>query len=953
MNSTSFSRRIAHVAMAGASAAVLLIATPGLAQGPVEGWNVEATDVVPDATVIYGQLDNGMKYAIRQNDKPEGTAVIRMHVDFGSLAEADNERGLAHFIEHMAFNGTTNIPEGEMVKLLERKGLAFGADTNAYTGFDETVYLLDLPQTNDDLIDTGLMLMRETAGEILFDPAAVDRERGVIVGERRARDSFQLRQIMDQLRFTAPNTPYADRFPIGTDEVLTTAPAERLKALYNRYYRPENTTLIMVGDFDPAAVETKIRAAFSDWQAQGAAGAPAPLGSVDMNRPAAFDTFIDPAAPSQVLIEIMRPYADPADTVAERRADAVRSAATGLFDQRLSRITSAEGSNILGAGITLSEYEDAANTTTLRATTRDGAWQEGLQLLETEARRAVQFGFTQRELDRYIANRETAYRTAVEQADARTNAQIANAIVAIAAEDDILTDPAWRYEFFNTYRGDLTLDAVNASFRELLEGSAPVVHVAGKQVEGGEEAIERAYLASASEAVMPMDAADEVMFAYDNFGTPGTVVADERIEDLDIRTVRFANNVRLNIKKTDFEPGRVRFNVAMSGGQFILPEQNSGYALMLSTVGANAATTRNSEEDLKEVLAGRNVTTGFQPAVDAFVVGGATTPEDLALQMKVSAAYLTDAGFRPEAQSRYASLVDVISEQLNATPQNVAATQVPTIIANDDARFGIPGREALSALSLEDLRTPYLANAANAPIEIGIVGDIDEDAAIAAVAQSFGALPERMVEQPDFTAQRAARFREDLTPVVLTHGGQADQAMVNNYWPLPDDSDYRLETGITMLSAVMRLILTEELRENLGATYGASVGASMSEDYTDFGYLAAGAVVDPAQMDVVEATILEVTQQLRDAPIDADLLVRARNPALERQQQSLTDNGYWAGYVANAQGEAERLDRIRQRRANLEAVTPAEIQTLAQRYLDPAKRLFVRIVAEEVAAAAN
>ncbi|NTZ41970.1 insulinase family protein [Altererythrobacter sp. SALINAS58] len=939
--------------MAGASAAVLLVATPGLAQGPVEGWNVEATDVVPDASVIYGQLDNGMKYAIRQNDKPEGTAAIRMHVDFGSLAEADNERGLAHFIEHMAFNGTTNIPEGEMVKLLERKGLAFGADTNAYTGFDETVYMLDLPQTSDDLVDTGLMLMRETAGEILFDPAAVDRERGVIVGERRARDSFQLRQIMDQLRFTAPNTPYADRFPIGTDEVLTTAPAERLKALYNRYYRPENTTLIMVGDFDPAAIEAKIRAVFSDWQAEGAAGAPAPLGSVDMNRPAAFDTFIDPAAPSQVLIEIMRPYDDPADTVTERRAASLRSAATGLFDQRLSRLTSAADSNVLNAGIGLSEYEDAADTTTLRATTRDGAWQEGLELLETEARRAAKFGFTQRELDRYLANRETAYRTAVEQAEARTNAQIANDIVAIAAEDDFLTDPAWRYEFFQTYRGDLTLDAVNAQFRELLDGSAPVVHVAGKQIEGGEEAIQRAYLASLAEDVVPMDAADEVMFAYDDFGTPGTVVSDERIEDLDIRTVRFDNNVRLNIKKTDFEPGRVRFNVAMSGGQFILPEQNSGYALMLSTVGSNAATARNSEEDLKEVLAGRNVTTGFQPAVDAFVVGGATTPEDLELQMKVSAAYLTDAGFRPEAQSRYASLVDVISEQLNATPQNVAATQVPTIIANDDPRFGIPGREVLSALSLEDLRSLYLANAADAPIEIGIVGDIDEDAAIAAVAQSFGALPERMVQQPDFAAQRTARFREDLTPVVLTHGGQADQAMVNNYWPLPDDSDYRLETGISMLSSVMRLMLTEELRENLGATYGASVGASMSEDFTDFGYLAAGAVVDPAQMDVVEAAILEVARQLRDAPVDADLLTRARNPALEQQQQSLTDNGYWAAYVSSAQGEAERLDRIRQRRANLEAVTPAELQTLAQRYLDPAQRLSVRVVAEEVAAAAN
>jgi zinc protease len=192
-----------------------------------KAWNYAASDIAVDPNIVFGVLPNGMKYALLKNGTPKDSAIIRMRFDVGSFAEADDQRGLAHFIEHMAFNGSTHVPEGEMIKLLERKGLAFGADTNASTGFDQTVYKLDLPHASDDLIDTGLMLMRETAGELTIDPKAVDRERGVILSERRARDTYQLRSLVDQFAFAMPGMTVADRIPIGTEEVIRTAPAAR------------------------------------------------------------------------------------------------------------------------------------------------------------------------------------------------------------------------------------------------------------------------------------------------------------------------------------------------------------------------------------------------------------------------------------------------------------------------------------------------------------------------------------------------------------------------------------------------------------------------------------------------------------------------------------------------------------------------------------------------------
>jgi zinc protease len=269
------------------AAAACVVGTPALSAAPqertkVEGtertapWNAETSDLEPDASIIYGRLPNGLRYAIRPNQRPQNQVLVRMTIDFGSAAEAEDEQGLAHFIEHMAFNGSANVPEGEMVKMLERLGLSFGADTNASTGYTRTEYKLDLPKADPRLIERALFLMRETAGNISFNPAAVDRERGIVLAERRERENFAFQSWRAANNLYYPNTYFSTRYPIGLSEILETAPADRLKALYRKYYRPDRIKIIIVGPVDPVAIERELANKFVDWQVT----AP-PLGNLD------------------------------------------------------------------------------------------------------------------------------------------------------------------------------------------------------------------------------------------------------------------------------------------------------------------------------------------------------------------------------------------------------------------------------------------------------------------------------------------------------------------------------------------------------------------------------------------------------------------------------------------------------------------------------------------------
>ncbi|MDZ4274567.1 MAG: pitrilysin family protein, partial [Erythrobacter sp.] len=337
---------------------------------PTSTWAFEQSDVPVDPDYTFGRLDNGMRYVIRRNATPEGTALVRMRIASGSLEESENERGLSHFLEHMAFNGSTNIAEGEMVKLLEREGLAFGADTNASTGFENITYMLNLPRNDAALLDTALMLMRETASELTIAQDAVERERGVILAERRDRAGFQERNYEDYTAFIAPGARYAERLPIGTGAVLENAAAEQLRALYQRTYTPANTVVVVVGDYAVADVEAAIRARFADWQPAPAPTAPT-AGPVDPARAGLTDIHLDPALSESVTISRLGPRRDQPDTIANRRERSLRAVGYAIINRRLARLARGEDAPFRGASFGTGDIFEAARATNLRVSSVD------------------------------------------------------------------------------------------------------------------------------------------------------------------------------------------------------------------------------------------------------------------------------------------------------------------------------------------------------------------------------------------------------------------------------------------------------------------------------------------------------------------------------------------------------------------------------------------------------
>lgn len=913
-------------------------------------WGHPIYDVPGDPAVRYGVLDNGMKYAIMRNDTPEDTASIRFGFDVGFIDEYDSERGLAHFIEHMAFNGSTNVPEGEMIKILEREGLQFGPDTNASTSFEETIYKLDLPRNDPALLDTGLMLMRETASELTLAAEAIDRERGIIVSETRTRNNYQLRRAHDYFAFVSPGTKYPERFPgESASETVRTASAETMQGLYERYYRPDNATLVVVGDFDPAVVEQKIVEEFSDWQEPASSLDITEPGTIDFDRPLSADTFIDPDVPYIVSIDRFSPWIDRPQTIAEFRRGLLLSLGTAILNRRFERIAISPDAPILGGGASASDFFELAEQASVTVQGKEGDWRKALQTGEQEWRRAIEHGFGEGELAEQLANFDLAFRNAAAQADARRNNALAEQILATEQDEDLFTTPQTRLELFNRLKSEITAEAVTEVFREHYRGSGPLIHVSAKEpIAGGEEAILDVYRQSQQVAVAAPEAAEAVSFAYTDFGTPGAVVADSTIDDLGVRTIRFDNNVMLNLKQTDFEPGRMRYHVRIGEGQLGLPKEQSAISLFMNSMFAQVGLGEHSYDELQQILAGKQVTYGLGIADDHFHVAGTSTMADFPLQMQVSAAYVTDPGYRPEAQARWDGLVPPFTAQLDSTPQSVASRESGRIAAGGDPRFGIPSEDALLAVELPEVEAAIDPLLAGAPIEITVVGEFDEQEVIDAVAQTFGALPERRIELNEYAAARQVNFPSDPAPVTLYHAGEPDQALIQAYWPTGDDANYEEEVTLSLLARVMQLRLTDKIREELGATYSPGIGAAMSDVYDDYGVIQTSVVIAPDQAASVFEAIGDIAAELRSDPVDADVLSRARMPYLEQIRNSRSENGFWLNAIEAAQLRSDRLDRIRTQEDLVLAVTPEQLQAAAQLYLDQEKQLRITIVHESL-----
>ncbi|MEO0058195.1 MAG: hypothetical protein RIT17_1671, partial [Pseudomonadota bacterium] len=828
-------------------------------------WAFEASDVPVDPGYTFGTLENGMRYIIRRNATPAGTALVRMRVDSGSLAEREDERGLSHYLEHMAFNGSKGIPEGEMIKLLEREGLAFGADTNASTGFEAITYLLNLPRNDEALLGTALMLMRETASELTIAQEAVDRERGVILAERRDRAGFQQRNFEDNVAFIAPGALYANRLPIGTIGVLESAGAAQIRGLYERTYTPANTTLVVVGDFPVEVVEAAIRARFASW-----AAAPAPVkpvaGPIDAARKGLTDIYLDPALSEDVTISRLAPWRDEPDTVANRETAMVQRIGYGIINRRLARLASNSDAPFRGASYGTGDLFEDARITSLTVSSVDGEWKKGVLAAVREVNEALTYGFTRAELDEQLANLRTAYEDAVKAAETRSHAAFVGAALALTSDERVPATPQWQLAEFERIAPALTPEAVwNAVKADAVPLAEPLIRFTGRTApDGGEAGLRSAYAEAMALPIKAPADTGPLAFAYQDFGTPGTIAADITEPRLGLRQIRFANGVRLTLKPTTLREDRIAFTLAVDGGDLMNSREDPLRVALVDSL-ALGGLGRHSQDELSSVLAGRSVGFGLGSAADAFSTSGNTTRRDLALQMQVLTALLTDPGYRREGEERFRKGIDNYFATLDSTPGRALGTALGGILSDNDPRFSLQPKEAFLALDYAKLQAAIGDRLTKGAIELALAGDFDEQAAIDAVAATLGALPQREAE---FAAREEARtrpFTATRGPRVITHKGEADQAVLQWTWPTTDDSDLGETLRLGLLARVARLALTEKLREELGQAYSPSASTSNSRIYRDYGTFTLSVSVDVAKADATRAAVEAVLAALRDA----------------------------------------------------------------------------------------
>jgi zinc protease len=582
-------------------------------------------------------------------------------------------------------------------------------------------------------------------------------------------------------------------------------------------------------------------------------------------------------------------------------------------------------------------------------TVTDDRWQEALPVMEQEFRRALEFGFTDAEIAEAKANLLNAYQQAVKTAPTRKSDGIATAVARTINDGTVFSTPETDLEVITKGLDTATAETSHAAFREFwADQGLHLILTTKVEPENARGTLTSIYEESRSQEVAPPEQKEAVAFGYGDFGPAGTVKSRKEIEDLAMSQLVLSNGVRLNLKRTDFEKGSVRLLARFGSGKLTQPKGSPGLDFFAASVFDAGGLGRHSVDDLQQILAGRNVSTGFSVADDSFSLGGRTTPEDLELQLQLMCAQLTDPGYREEALTQFKKAIPMILQQLRHSPAGAQA-EMDAWLHGGDTRWGVPTEEKLAAYTLDDAREWLAPALAKDYLELSIVGDFDESALLPLVLKTFGALPARAPEKPALAAARKVTLPKSPAEVTFTYDSKIAQGTAMVLWKTDGlRGNTKLFRRLNLLGEILSDRLREEIREKLGASYSPNAGASGSEGLEGFGYLAAecsGKAEDAKRLADI-ATQLAAT--LSKGGIAGDDLERARKPLQSQLEKSKRDNSYWLSTVlAQSQEDPARLDLIRGRDADYAAITPKELDEVAKKFLGEKNALKVLIRPEK------
>ena len=948
-----------------AAAAVWLVAPTQ--QGPAQsaalehartGSLDESMPVGPNVTV--GQLENGLRYYIRENDEPSNRAEFMLVVKVGSVVEDEDQLGLAHFLEHMAFNGTDNFEKQELIEFMESIGMRMGADLNAGTGFDMTRYMLQIPTDSPEVIATTFQILEDWAHALTLDGEEIDQERGVIIEEWRARRGVGARIQDQQNPVILKDSRYASRSPIGTVESLETFEHEALRRFYREWYRPDLMGVVAVGDFDAAEVEALLIEHFD-----GISAPESPRERTEYLVPVQegtlFAIITDEELTSTSVAVYHKMPLDDDETIGGYRQRMVERLYLGMLNLRFSEIAREPDPPFLGASSSKGRLVASRGAYVLRASVAEDGIERGLEVVFTEAERVARFGFTASELERQkidvLRGIERSYTNRASRRSASYAAEYSRAFL----DGEAIPGIEYEYELYKRFVPEITLEEVSQIGRDWIRSDDRVIVVTAPEKEGLEIPSEDALLA-VLDGVSNME-----ITAYEEEVIDGPLLADIPDGSAVVATREFAedivewelaNGVRVALKPTDFQEDQIVFRGFSPGGTSLVSDEEWIPASTATVLLRGGGLGEFNAIDLNRVLTGK--VASAIPYISSFEEGvsGSASPQDLETMFQL--IYLTFTA--PRADPEYFEVFKTRNRTAllnrDASPGVAFNDAINRIMTQDALRSRPTTVETLDHTNLDESLAFYQDRFADASdFTFIFVGNIDLDVMRPLVERYLGGLPSTdRVETWRDIGDRPPRgvieetVRKGLEPqsrTLLLFTGSIDYG----------DRDQRL--GIAAMTSVLSTRLREVLREELGGTYGVSVGSSFSWRPEGQYRLSISFGSDPERVDeLLDAVYAEIERLKASPPAEDEVndVIEAQRRTWETNQES---NRWWLNVLdaryrflldeldGRYPSGGRLLETLSTYEASLDAVTPARIQELARRYFDLDNRVRVTLLPEE------
>ena len=898
-----------------------------------------------DPAVKTGKLENGLTYYIRHNEWPEKRCDFYIAQRVGSMQEEDDQRGLAHFLEHMCFNGTTHFPGDALKQYLERIGVKFGENLNAYTSFDETVY--NINNVNVEIagaVDSCLLILHDWSHDLLLEDKEIDKERGVIEEEWRVRRSAQLRLIEAALPTICKDSKYAERMPIGTMEVVKNFPYETLRSYYRKWYRPDLQALIVVGDVNPDAVEKKLQEMFADIAPAAADAAVREEFPVPDNQEPLVFIGKDKEFTGMVASVMFKTEPLPRElrgTMAYIAQDYVEDAISGMLNERLNELTRKADAPFSGASVSFGDFLVAKTkeALSLDVMMKENRYAEGIKAAYRELLRASRGGFTESEYDRFKQEYLSQIDAAYEARDKRTNTSFVNAYVRHFIDNVPAAGIEWEHQMMNQIVPNIPLDMINQAIGELSQDNR-VILVFMPEKEGLASPTEQEVLSAMTE----VDGEDIAAFTEEVSTEPlvpelKSKVKVKKITD-DIygaKLITLSNGMKIHVKQTDYSPNKISFRATSWGGNSLYSNDEYVNASNIGLVHQGGLGNFSAVE-LNKKLAGKQASVSSSVNARSEGISANCVKKDFETMLQL--VYLNFTSPRRDDEA-FTSAIERSRNALknqDLNPQTALQDSVISVVYNNNVRAKRFKEEDLDRINYDRLLEMYRERFANAgDFEYYLVGDVNADSVAPLLAKYLGALPAKgkkenykMIDQRMTKGERECYFtKEQDTP----------NSMNVFIYHSPMKETLRNDILIDMLQQAMTMLYTETVREDEGGAYGVPVSANLIDYPEELAMVQIVLPTAPEKRISMTAIVNDgIKKMMAEGPSEENL-GKIKEYMLRSHQEDLKNNGYWmTSLVSKTRYNQEFVEGYEE---CVQSITIEDIKKVAQDIFGSGNRLVV------------